>query len=415
MPGRRSACSSRRRLDRTGRWRHGRRSTRALRPSGSGNSARAGSTRGSFATWQSTRRRERSAAAAAALTKSGRSDMSALMLRRAMTGLSSLAWLGALSRNGRANTYMDGDGRVVLADSASGERIRTLLEPDDAIVPGLVAISPDASSTVAVREMADGVTELAVSGRGATSTVLRLGAGDAVSLSNGRCPTAFSVRSIGGRQRIGAIRRHQPEYLARVAAPVEGFDAARAVAGRHPAGVRWAGAVRAGVTRCLPCHGTCRRDHTPGRGRRAACVGSLGRLPAVPEQPHRHHWCLGRAGIRQRRTRRASTPPTGPGPGRFGHRHVGRHLLLQSPNRTRGCVHGAAGRARPSCRTPRGAARSFVGSNMGPGFSPDGRTVVFLAQSGFSSREALGIREVESNAYRILATGMRYLCTPRWS
>ena len=195
MPGRRSACSSRRRLDRTGRWRHGRRSTRALRPSGSGNSARAGSTErvvrdfGNQLDVVSEAQRR-----LAALTKSGRSDMSALMLRRAMTGLSSLAWLGALSRNGRAITYMDGDGRVVLADSASGERIRTLLEPDDAIVPGLVAISPDASSMSPSGKWPTVSRSWRCLDAARRPPVLRLGAGDAVSLLEWPMPDRILCR-----------------------------------------------------------------------------------------------------------------------------------------------------------------------------------------------------------------------------
>ena len=65
--------------------------------------------------------------------------------------------------------------------------------------------------------------------------------------------------------------------------------------------------------------------------------------------------------------------------------------------------------------TPRGVAQSFVGSNMMPTFSPDGRAVAFLAQMGFSARERLGIRDLSLGTQRTVATNMTFLRAPQWS
>jgi Tol biopolymer transport system component len=66
---------------------------------------------------------------------------------------------------------------------------------------------------------------------------------------------------------------------------------------------------------------------------------------------------------------------------------------------------------------PRGAAGTFIGFNLGPAFSPDGRVLAFaqMRQMGKSSREALGLRDVEQGTSRVVQTDMTLLRLPRWS
>ena len=73
---------------------------------------------------------------------------------------------------------------------------------------------------------------------------------------------------------------------------------------------------------------------------------------------------------------------------------------------------GDAGRPQGA---PQGAAQSFVGSNMMPTYAPDGRSLAYLAQMGFSAREVVGVRDHASGTQRNLTTGMSFLRIPEWS
>jgi Tol biopolymer transport system component len=340
-----------------------------------------------------------------------------MTLHRSMPRLAGdVVAFGAPLSDGRSLAYLDDEGRVALADAETGERTRTLLDPS-APTAGLVAASPDGSAVAVVRERPDGTTELAVTGvHGRAGPLVSLPEGATASMVDWTAPgrLVWQVLSPDGSAAIesmtpanGVIQEaaRLADGATRVATSPDGRWIAFDVPGGDD-GVRrdvlvvpvgGGVPVSAAEDGGLPVW-TADGQHLLFLSDRTGTTG-LWAVAMIDGRP------AGEPKLIAQDIGRVSEVLGVAGDALHYVRQVGLVDVFTVPLDGNGHPTGA----------PRGAVSTFIGSNLGPAFSPDGRTLAFLAQLGFANRQVIGLRDVDTAAYRTLPTGMRYLRTPRWA
>jgi WD40 repeat protein len=341
-----------------------------------------------------------------------------LTLRPALPKLpQGLASLGTLASNGRRFAFVGDDGHVGLADSATGAHAVGVNESLASTPVGPTAASPDGTQVAVIREARDGTTTVSIEGQGSPVVLLRADAGATVSnvdwplrgtvvcqieAADGKA--AAVLVDVSSRKVRASIPVSYP-FTSRIALSPNSrwlaFDGpSSSVAGGNDIMLADVSTGRATTLIVDATHPAWTRDGrhllflsrrtgTTGLWAQAMVAGHTAGVATLIEQD------LGRVFAVLGVTVDAY----------FYLRQVGLVDVFTVPLDPDGKPAGTA----------RGAAATFVGSNMGPSFSPDGRTLAFLAQMGFDTREAIGLRDVDSGAYRTLVTDMRSLRLPRWS
>ncbi len=334
-----------------------------------------------------------------------------------------LLWIGSLSRDGRVVAYGDTRGGITLADVTSAQQVRTIAGPDPALGPALAVPAPDGSAVVFQWKAADGGIELRlVRGDAGPITLLRVPRGDVISGVEWPAPNLVLVQ----------VQKANTATSIFVVTPADGK--VRTVLERLALSSR---ATLSGDGRYLayfaPAVGDAaasRRalhvlDTASGKSTRVMDGTASDRLATWTA---RADWLLF-VSDRTGTTSLWGLPMSGAtpsGPLRLLQHDLGRVDIVLGVTgsdafyyfRQVGLVDVYTVELGPDGRPSgpaRGAAQSFIGSNMGPSFAPDGRTLAYLAQMGFSAREALGLRNVEDGTERVLKTAMEFLRLPRWS
>ncbi len=344
-----------------------------------------------------------------------------LGVRRAwISGPADLVWSGSVSRDGLELAYGNSGGGIALVEIGAPKSSRIFVDNDSALAPGTAVPSPDGRAILAQFLNKQGGFDLRLSRPGAPpTTVFSVGPGD--SISSVEWPSADQILL-----QVEHADHHATLHLVNPEDKAARQIAALATSSTHAtlsADGRWA--VYDAPTRADGSRDLFFVDTRSGANRALLDDSWDGRLPVWSARGDYVLFVSDRTGS----TSLWGVPMNGgtkSGPPRHFCSDLGRiasvlgvasdgsyHYLRQT-----GLVDvytvtiGADGRPDGD---PVGAARRFIGSNMGPSFSPDGRTLAFLAEMAVSTHASIGLRELTSSTQRTIATGMRVLLLPSWS
>jgi len=328
--------------------------------------------------------------------------------------------LGAVSRDGRLMAYSSSGGEIALVEIAAPESSRILVKADAALSLDTAVPSPDGTAILAQWKNKQNGTDLRLSRPGGpATTILSVGPGDAIVGVEwpSRDQVLVQVEHADRRATLYAVNPQAPSARQVATLPTVSMHATLSADGR------WA----------------VYDQPTPANGSRDLFLVDTrsGRESTLVDDPWDDNlpvWSARGDYVLFVSDRTGSTSlwgvPMNAGtksdPPRPFYPDLGRIVAVLGVTadgayhylRQTGLVDvytvtlGADGRPEGE---PVGAARRFIGSNMGPSFSPDGRTLAFLAEMAVSTHASIGLRDLTRNTQRTIATGMRNLLLPLWS
>ncbi len=328
--------------------------------------------------------------------------------------------LGAVSGDGRLMAYGSSDGGIALVEIAAPESSRIFVKADAALSQDTAVPSPDGTAVITQWRNGQNGTELRLSRQGGpATTIFSVGSGDVISSVEwpSRDQVLVQVEHADRRATLLTVNPEIPSASQIATLPTPSMHATLSADGR------WA--VFDAPTRADGSRGLFFVDTRSGATMALLDDGWDGRLPAWSARGDYVLFVTDRTGS----TSLWGVPMNGgkkSGPPRLLYPDMGRIVSVLGVasdgtyhySRQTGLVDvytvtiGADGRPEGE---PVGAARSFIGSNMGPSFSPDGRTLAFLAEVAVRTHASIGLRDLTRTTQRTIATGMRVLILPMWS
>lgn len=332
-----------------------------------------------------------------------------------------IAWFGAMSRNGQALAYGDRDGAILVAEANGGTSPRVFVSSDPSVGPAIAVPAPDGTAVLVQRMNDRKEIELrAYRQGGAPQTLLTLKADEAIAgvewtsreficvqvQRPDRRATVHVVNAANGTSKeIASLQRTS----SRVALSPDGrwlsYDALADTAGN---GLDL-------FVKDVVSGDVARMEGGPGDDGMPVWTSRGDFLLFVSDRTG----TLGLWGVPMRGGARAGEtvllqPEIGRVAKLIGVSDANDYHYLRQTGLVDVYTVPLDDEGRPTSPPVR-AARRDVGSNMGPGFSPDGLTLAFLAQMGMSGTEAIALLDLEGGTQRTVATGMPFLRLPRWS
>jgi len=352
----------------------------------------------------------------------------AITIRRAFAdSIQGIWWYGTVSRNGRVLAFGDERGGIALADMRTGQPVRSVVEPGAELSSPVVA-APDGGA-VAYAADADAGSELRLARRNKPHQVLlRVPAGDAIASVDWPIADRLAVQvrhpdmtasmhlvNVGTRGPAGGPA---PEPASRVVVDLAAISSRISLSpdGRFVAyDAPGADDARGRDVFIVDCEGANVTrlvddpfdDSSPAwtaGGDRILFISDRTGAASLWSLPMKDGRASGSAGLVQ--------SDLGAFMGVLGVTDDGAYHYLRQVGLVDVYMVTLDEKGRPAGE-PRGAAGTFIGSNMNPAFSPDGRTIAFVAQMG--TREVLGLRDVERGTARTVSTGMAEFRLPSWS